>query len=154
MNDIPIPDALRALTADDLDRVVAIDAQLAGRTRRQFYRKRLEAALARPQDFIYLGYDAGGRLDGFLMARLLEGEFGGTEPIAVIDTLGVDPECFGAGLGRALMQGLEALLRRKGITEIQTQADWRNFTLLRFLAYWGFEVAPRHVLERRFAAPR
>ncbi len=154
MNDIPMPKNLRALTPDDLNRVVAIDAELSGRSRSQFYRKRLEAALARPQEFIYLGYDDSGQLDGFVMARLLEGEFGGTEPIAVIDTIGVDPERFGAGLGRALMQGLEALLLSKGIREIQTQADWRNFTLLRFLAYWGFEVAPRHVLERRFAAPR
>ena len=38
----------RPLTADDLERVIDIDAQSVGRRRDGFYRKRLEAALADP----------------------------------------------------------------------------------------------------------
>ena len=38
----------RPLTADDLTRVIDIDAQSVGRRRDDFYRKRLEAALADP----------------------------------------------------------------------------------------------------------
>ncbi|MFQ5535450.1 MAG: GNAT family N-acetyltransferase [Sphingomonadales bacterium] len=145
---------IRPLTADDLDRVIEIDQEFTGRKRRGFFEKRLAAALAEPHAFLYVGCEQGGELKGFVLARILEGEFGQGERIAVLDGLAVDPNCMGKGMGRALMLGLENVLRRKGIREIQTQADWTNFSLLRFLSYWGFGLAPRIVLERACRSDR
>ncbi len=39
---------VRPLVADDLERVIEIDCEHTGRRRDDFYRKRLEAALAEP----------------------------------------------------------------------------------------------------------
>jgi ribosomal protein S18 acetylase RimI-like enzyme len=138
----------RPLTGADLDRVVEIDAIIGGRKRRQFYEKRLDAALTEPKSFIYIGYDSYGSLHGFLQARLLEGEYGVRKPVAVLDNIGVEPGYQGQGIGQAMMQEFERILRHKDVTEIQTQADWRNQSIIGFLAKARFQLAPRQVLER------
>jgi ribosomal protein S18 acetylase RimI-like enzyme len=138
----------RALTADDLERVIEIDAHYTGRRRDGFYRKRLEAAIAEPKGFVYLGCDVDGVLRGFLLARLQEAEYGGSEALASMDAIGVSPDMVDQGIGRTLLEALADILRHKDVGYIYTQADWRNGAMLRFFAGGGFTLAPRHVLER------
>ncbi|MEW6690654.1 MAG: GNAT family N-acetyltransferase, partial [Pseudomonadota bacterium] len=71
---------VRALAARDLDAVVAVDAALSGRSRRAYYERRLAAA--KRDAALHVQYAAleGGELRGFLLARLLEGEFGRAQP--------------------------------------------------------------------------
>lgn len=152
MTAAPDSSAVRPLTAADLDRVVAIDSAASGRPRRGFFDKRLEAALTDPKGFVYVGYDDDGDLAGFMMCRLLEGEFGGTAPVAVMDAMGVDPNGQGRGIGRSLLAATEAILRHKGVREVQSESDWRQLPVLRFFAATGFRVAPRYVLEREVGA--
>ena len=66
----------RALSADDLERVIAIDRIHSGRSRRHFFEKRFANAQARPEDFVQVGVVAGDQLKGFVVARILRGEFG------------------------------------------------------------------------------
>ncbi len=143
--------AMRALRPGDLDQVVAIDARITGRPRRGFFEKRLSAALAEPGGFIYVGATAGRALHGYAFARILEGEFGGTAPVAVLDAIGVDPAGQGAGLGRKLMARLDKVMHSKGVHALQTQEIWTNHAFLTFLAEAGFEVAPRRILELALA---
>jgi ribosomal protein S18 acetylase RimI-like enzyme len=144
---------IRALTPDDMERVVAIDRVLSGRVRRGFYESRLRAALKEPDSFIYLGADTDGELAGFVMARILMGEFGADEPTAVLDAIGVEQGRHGSGLGRALMDRLHELLKRKKVAEVRSQLDWNNHALMRFLDKAGYHLAPRLVLFRDAAAP-
>jgi GNAT superfamily N-acetyltransferase len=144
---------LRPLTPDDLDAVVAIDRKHSGESRRGFYEKRLERALRNPKGFIYVGVCKGDTLAGFAFARLLGGEFGCEDVVAALDAIGVDPDRKGAGLGRRLMAGLEDVMRKKGVGELQTQASWTNQDLLHFLGAAGFQTAPRIVLERDVSEP-
>lgn len=147
------PSAVRPLTPADYDRVLAIDAAQSGRRREGFYGKRLAAARERPGEFIYVGIDCAGTLAGFAFAQLLEGEFGGRGPVAQLDAIAIDPAHGHEGLGRALMDGLVAVMAHKGVHELRTQVDWRNDRLLHFLAANGFEAAPRLVLERPTSEP-
>ena len=139
---------IRPLTAADLNAVVAIDARIGQRRRPLFFERRLEAALREPRHFIYIGYEAAGTLLGYLHARLLEGEFGIEQRVAVLDSIGVDPDHQSHGIAAAMLRECERILGRKGIGEIQTQVDWRNLPMLRFLAAFGFLLAPRQILER------
>lgn len=139
---------LRPLSADDFESVVDIDAALAGRRRPGFFEKRLVAALAEPDSFVYIGCECGGALQGYLIARLLGGEYGETTPVAVLDVIGVSQDNQGRGVGRAMLQSLVDILRHKGIVELHTQADWHNLNFLSFLSASGFRLAPVHVLER------
>lgn len=138
----------RPLTALDLGRVIEIDAAIGGRRRPRFFGKRLEAALAEPRAYIYIGCEADGALHGFLQARLLEGEYGAAEPVALMDNIGVDPAHQGCGIGAAMMREFESILRHKKVSEVQTQADWHNRSITGFLAQTGFRLAPKLILER------
>jgi len=138
----------RPLVADDLQRVIEIDSKYTGRRRDGFFRKRLDAALAEPHKFVYLGCEIEAVLQGFLLARLQEGEYGSEEPSASFDAIGVDPGLVTKGMGSALLDALASILRHKGIVAIHTQADWHNLPMLQFFAGTGFSLAPRHILER------
>ncbi|TAJ94016.1 MAG: GNAT family N-acetyltransferase [Gammaproteobacteria bacterium] len=148
MSEVDALPLTRPLTASDFDQVVAIDAKIIGRSRPGFFRKRLAAALAEPGYFIYIACESENKLQGFLLARLLGGEYGEAQSIAVLDALGVAPVSQGKGIGTLLIQEFERILRRKHMREIQTQTDWRRFSFLRFLFANGFLVAPVYVLER------
>jgi len=138
----------RPLAADDLDRVIEIDNHYTGRRRDGFYRKRLEAALAEPQNFVFLGCESNATLQGFLLARLQEGEYGTPGRTASMDAIGVDPGATAHGMGRSLLEALDGIARHKGIRAIHTRADWRNSPMLQFFARSGFLLAPRLSLER------
>lgn len=138
----------RPLVADDLERVIEIDSQYTGRRREGFYRKRLEAALKVPLGFVYLGFEYDAGLQGFLLARLQQGEYGTARRTASLDAIGVDRSAATKGIGRALLEALDEILLHKGITSIYSQAEWRNLSMLEFFAGTGFSLAPRHILER------
>ncbi len=138
----------RPLDADDLQRVLDIDANYVGRRREGFYRKRLEAALDDPGGFAYLGCDENGTLQGFLLARFQEGEYGTAGRSASLDAIGVDPQAAGKGMGRALLEALDEILKHKGIHSIYSQAEWSNLPMLSFFAANDFSLAPRYILER------
>jgi ribosomal protein S18 acetylase RimI-like enzyme len=153
MTDAPAEPGLRPLDARDLERIVAIDREHTGHSRRRFFERRLEAAKSQPDDYVHIGVAGGGSLRGYAMARLLRGEFGREHVTAVLDAIGVEPGSRELGVGQALMDSLIAALRGQGVGSLQSQADWANPALLRFFRNSGFELAPRLVLERSVTEP-
>jgi ribosomal protein S18 acetylase RimI-like enzyme len=142
--------SVRELTRDDLPRVVKIDALRAGRTRREYYERKLqEAQHATPR--ISLAAELDGVVVGFLIGRLYYGEFGLPEPTAVVDSLGVDPEYSNQHVGSALLQQLTRNMRSLGIESIRTEVEWDAHQLVSFLAHHGFKPAPRICLELRLS---
>ncbi|MDH5747732.1 MAG: GNAT family N-acetyltransferase [Rhodospirillales bacterium] len=144
----PTAGALRPLKPEDLDQVVDIDGRIGGRLRRIFFEKRLEAALADTNGFIAVAVEADGELAGFAIARLQNGEYGDDHRVAVLDVIGVDPECQHTGLGHQLLDGVEGYMRKRGINELRTEVDWNNSGLLHFFSTTGFGLAPFQMLER------
>lgn len=138
----------RLLGADDLEQVIAIDCAHSGHARRHFFAKRMAAAKLHPQDFIQVGVMWGGSLCGFAIARVLCGEFGREDAVAVLDAVGVEPQSQECGVGEALMQELISILRDMGVRSLQSQVRWTNHNLVRFLEASGFALAPRLALER------
>lgn len=138
---------VRALTPEDLDAVVAIDAATEGRTRRSYIERRLQAAQREPALHAqFAAVDAQG-LGGFLLARLLQGEFGRSRPALRIELVGVRAGLRGQGVGRRLFAALAAWGARHGGAEVHTLADWRRGAMLGWFGRLGFELAPHHVVE-------
>ncbi len=146
--------ALRPLAIPDLDAVVAIDATLSGRSRRPYFERRLASALREPKLHAQFAATGGGRLAGYILARLLEGEFGRREPELRVEILGVRRDAQRHGVGSQLLEALAAWGRRHGVVALQTQALWNDHALLRWLDARGFTVAPQHVLECPLAGGR
>ena len=87
-------------------------------------------------------------LRSFAIARIMHGEFGIKDAIAVVDALGVESEKREHGLGQSLMEGLVEMARQRGASSVQSQVSWKNEDLLRFFKASHFELSPRLALER------
>lgn len=142
---------IRRLSPDDLDRVIDIDRALSGVPRRGFFETRLASAIRHPDAFVQLGWIENGALEGFVFAHVLDGEFGGTHPVAILDALGTSTATRGHGGAHALMTALEAAARKRGVRELRSQTLWSDQALTRFFAAAGFALAPNLVLDRACA---
>jgi len=138
---------LRRLAPGDLDAVVALDAPLAGRTRRAYFERRLAAALRQPELHLQFAAVSGSEFLGHALARVLEGEFGLTRPALRLEVISVAPKAQRRGIGRALHAALEDEARKRAIGELRTVAAWRDHGLLRFLGDLGYALAASQVLE-------
>jgi predicted N-acetyltransferase YhbS len=138
---------VRPLAAADLDAVVAIDAELMGRTRRAYFERRLAAALRQPKLHFQFAAEAGGRLAGYALARVLEGEFGRTKPGLRLEVISVARGAQGRGIGWALHAALEEAARKRGLAEMRTATPWRDGAMLRFLAATGYAIDGALVLD-------
>ncbi len=139
---------VRPMLPGDLDAVTVLDARIGGRLRRSYFVRRLEAALRTPEQHVQLAAEgADGTLAGFLLYRIEAGEFGASGRTAALETIGVVPERRRRRIGEALVERARAILRRKGIANETTRADWRNHALLGFVDSAGFALALRHVIS-------
>lgn len=142
----PLP--IRALARDDLSAVVTIDATLEGRPRRAYIERRLAAALREPALHAQFAACDGGVLVGYILARVLQGEFGRSEPGLRLEMVGVRPDVRGHGTGQRLFDALASWAQRHGIRDLRTAAHWRNATMLHWLDTMGFALAPDLIIDR------
>jgi ribosomal protein S18 acetylase RimI-like enzyme len=140
--------ATRPLVATDLERVVGIDGQTTGRSRRAFFAKRFGVMAEDRDGTVAIAAESSDRVVGFLFAHVLDGEFGGTAPVGVLDAIAVAPAARGGGVARALLAALERDLEARGARELRTQVEWTEHDLAAFFAAAGFRLSPRLVLER------
>lgn len=139
---------VRAMTAADLDAIVRIDRDNTGRDRRSYLSARLEEAEQDRSIRVSLAAHCDGTVVGHLMARADLGDFGRTDPVAVIDTLGVDPAYARRGIGHALMAQLFDHLGALRVETVETAVPLGDTALLGFLLHCGLHNSPRLVFRR------
>ncbi|HYG88579.1 MAG TPA: GNAT family N-acetyltransferase [Azospirillum sp.] len=135
--------AIRSLNEGDLPSLVRIDRHITGRDRATYYARKADEVLKRSGVRVSLVAEDGGQPVGFVMARVDFGEFGRTEPVAVMDTIGVDPASRSKQVGQALLSQLLTNLRSLHVERLITDVAWNDFSLLRFLDRSGFSPAQR-----------
>jgi ribosomal protein S18 acetylase RimI-like enzyme len=138
---------IRPLAPADLDAVVAIDAATEGRTRRDYIERRLAAARREPQLHAQFAAVDGDGLAGFILARVLAGEFGLARPALRLELLGVRAARRGAGIGRRLFEALASWAARHGIAEVRTAAVWRDTAMLGWFDAMGFELSADEIVD-------
>jgi ribosomal protein S18 acetylase RimI-like enzyme len=138
--------AIRPLARGDLDGVVALDAAGAQRTRRGYFLRRLDAALREPRLHVQFAAEDDRGLAGYLLARVLEGEFGRDERALRLEMIGVRKDARGIGIGGSLFDALCDHGRRHGLADVRTQAAWNDQRMLHWIDAMGFILAPYHVL--------
>ncbi|WP_109122861.1 GNAT family N-acetyltransferase [Azospirillum sp. TSO22-1] len=135
--------AIRSMAEDDLAALVRIDRHITGQDRSAYYARKANEVLKHSGVRVSLVAEADGTPVGFVMARVDFGEFGRTEPVAVMDTIGVDPANRSRHVGQALLSQLLTNLRSLHVERIITDVAWNDFALLRFLERNGFTMAQR-----------
>lgn len=129
---------VRAMRSDDLPRILRIDREITGRDRSAYIEGKLGEAMADSAIRVSLTAQLDGAIVGFLMARADLGDFGRAEPVAVLDTIGVDPAYGRRGVGHALVSQLFANLDALQIDGLETVVQPVDLSLLGFLLDTGF----------------
>lgn len=131
------------LRQSDAEGVARIDRRLTGRERRGYLCRAIAEALGGSAVRISLIARVDGAVAGFLMARMDYGDFGRAEPVAVLDTLGVDPLRARQGIGRELLSQLLVNLRGLGVERVETVVAPGSLDLMGFFHAAGFRPAER-----------
>lgn len=139
---------VRSMNADDLGALLRIDRRAMGRERNSYMRAKMAAALDPSGVGVSLVAEVDRAPVGFVMATVEFGEFGRTEPAAVIDTIGVDPDFRRAGVASALLSQLVVNLRGLDLERIETEVAREQFDLLGLFYRWGFAPAARLAFAR------
>jgi ribosomal protein S18 acetylase RimI-like enzyme len=134
---------VRAMRPGDLADIVRIDRAITGRNRESYMQGKLGEAMVDSAIRVSLAARLDGRLVGYLMASADLGDFGRTEPVAVIDTIGVDPGYAHRGVGHALLSQLFANLGALRIERVETIVTSQDLALLGFLYEVGFNPSQR-----------
>ena len=138
---------VRGLRPGDLQPVIALDAKNTGRRREEFFKLKLQQNLAESGIKISLAAELDGCFCGFLLARVYYGEFGSPEPVAVRETLDVNPDFRRQGVGTSLMRQLCKNLTGLGVSRLQTEVSWDDPALLAFFQQQRFCLANRICLD-------
>jgi GNAT superfamily N-acetyltransferase len=140
---------VRSMVPADLADIVRIDRGITGRDRSSYIAGRLSETL----EDSAIRVSITGRVDdvivGYLMARADLGDFGRTDPVAIIDTLGVDPEYAHRGVGHALVSQLFANLGALHVERIETVISHNDPDLAGFFTRLGFAPSQRLAFVRR-----
>lgn len=129
---------VRSLTLGDLADIVRIDRRITGRDRTDYITQLVNEAMSDSAIRVSLSEHRDGAVAGFIMAKVDLGDFGRLEPVAVIDTLGVDPGFAGGGIGTALLSQLFVNLDALHVERVETVVSSENFELLGFFYRAGF----------------
>lgn len=140
---------VRALARSDLEDIVRIDGRITGRRRDAYIRELLEEAMSDASVRLSLVARVDGIAAGFITARADFGDAGRVEPVAVLDTIGVDPDYVHRGVGHALLSQLFANVTALGVDRVETVVARENFDLLGFFYDVSFEQSQRLAFDKR-----
>lgn len=155
MTDIKV----RSLVEDDLEAIVEIDRKILGKTRREYWRRKIGGADIYPRPALVA--ELNGEVVGFVLGYASGWEFGVPDTVGWIDTIGVDPECQNQGVGETLFNKLIENFKRtgkearpeaedtsiEGVNVVYTMVKWNDWPLLRFFHKMGFKKGDMINLE-------
>ncbi|MBE0616282.1 MAG: GNAT family N-acetyltransferase [Burkholderiales bacterium] len=142
---------VRALAAGDLDDIIRIDQKVSGRRREDYIRELFDEAMNDSAVRVSLVARVDGITAGFVMARADFGDYGRAEPVAVLDTIGVNPDYGHRGVGHALLSQLFVNLAALRVERVETVVTREDFGLLGFFYDAGFGQSQRLSFDKRVA---
>jgi ribosomal protein S18 acetylase RimI-like enzyme len=130
---------VRSLTELDLDGIVRIGEKSRNRYEPDLWEGRVTYYLRRaPEGSVVAEID--GEVAGFMLGDIRSGEFGIEEECGWIEVMGVDPDRFGRGVGRALAQEMLKRYQARGVRKVRTMVDSSMPEVEAFFGRLGFEA--------------
>ena len=128
---------VRPVRRGDLEAVIAIDTQVTGLEKRDYwrsvYRRYGEAANPGAQ---FLVAEAAGEVAGFVIGEVRDWEFG-APPCGWVFAIDVRPDARLAGIGTRLLESILAGFRRAGVRKVRTMLASDNTLILSFFRSQG-----------------
>jgi ribosomal protein S18 acetylase RimI-like enzyme len=146
MPDLQTGTRVRPLDELDLGAIVKIDERISGTYRPDFWEQRVMFYLRRDPEGSQV-CEVDGKVVGFMLGDVRAGEFGLEETSGWIERFGLDPDCRGRDLGRALFDAMVARFRARGATTVRTLVDRDDTAVAGFLAKLGLVPSTLQALE-------
>lgn len=135
--------SVRSLNTVDMAALVRIDKKVTGVDHRRYYQRKTKEVLDETGIRVSLVAENDGQVAGFIMARVDFGEFDRAEPVAVLDSIAVDPDYGHHQVGSAMLSQLLANLATLRLETVRTEIDTDHFDVLNFLMKNGFRNSQR-----------
>ncbi|WP_299149254.1 aminoglycoside 6'-N-acetyltransferase [uncultured Tateyamaria sp.] len=144
---------IRTATPSDIERWVALRAQLWADTSMDEHRDEAAAMLAKSPDNAIVCLDVvdGTRIRAFAEATLRHDHVNGcnTSPVAFLEGIFVHPRYQGSGIGRALLRSVQSWAQEQGCSELASDAHLENAASHAFHRALGFDEMDRVVYFRK-----
>jgi ribosomal protein S18 acetylase RimI-like enzyme len=138
---------VRPVATDDLGQVVALDAEVTGIEKADYWYEvfhRYGSRAARQRFFLVA--ESAGAIVGFIVGEVRDWEFG-SPPCGWVFGLAVRPDARLAGVGTKLLEAICAGFRRAGVAKVRTMLARENNLVLSFFRSQGMMAAPFIPLE-------
>ena len=146
----PTDITIRNLRREDLNALVRIDSLATGYPRNTYFDRKFKRIFGEESQLLLsLVATHGERVVGYIMGEANTGEYGIPEPVASVDTLGVDPDYKRSGIGRILLEEYCALAAKAGIVLMTTLVSEDYPDIIEFFKVNGFSPARMEALDRR-----
>jgi N-acetylglutamate synthase-like GNAT family acetyltransferase len=133
---------------DDLERIIEIDNLLLGQRRPESWQAKIEM-LGKRSPLPSLVVEMEDKVVGFILEDASGWEYGVSEDIGWIDTIGVNLEYQKKGAARLLIQEMLSHMKKVGVDTVYTLVNWRDWTLPQFFDAMGFKRGDMINLEVR-----
>ena len=138
---------MRAAQAEDLDRIIAIDAHVTGVEKTDYWYEVFHRYGARsPRQRFFLVAEVDATIEGYIIGEVRDWEFG-SPPCGWVFGITVRPDARLGGIGSALLAAICDAFRRAGVSKVRTLLARDNHLVLSFFRSQGMMAAPFIPLE-------
>ncbi len=139
---------VRPVRARDLDSIIAIDAQITGIEKAEYWQERFHRYGERKrQPCFFLVAECDGGIDGFIIGEVRDWEFG-TPACGWVFGISVRPEARLSGIGTRLLDALCNCFKNAGVSKVRTLLVFDDMLVMTFYRSQGMMAAPIITLER------
>jgi ribosomal protein S18 acetylase RimI-like enzyme len=139
---------VRAVEAADLGQVIAIDAEITGLEKTDYWYELFHRyGGGRTRQRLFLVAEAGDLIQGFIIGEIRDWEFG-SAPCGWVFGLSVRPNARLGGVGTRMLEAVCDGFRHAGVRKVRTLLARDNSLVLSFFRSQGMMAAPFIPLEK------
>jgi len=141
---------IRNIRKEDFDQIVEIDSLAIGYPRNPYFDKKFRRMFGDDSGLMLaLVAEYNKKIIGFIMGEANNGEYGIAEPVASVDTLGLDPDFTRSGVGKLLIEDFCTIAEKAGISLMTTLVASAWPEIIEFFKAHGFKPAGMLALDRK-----
>lgn len=138
---------IRKATASDIDAITAIDIEISGLAKPEYWRELMQFYRKQKQTDFFLVAEHEKRVTGFILGEIRAWEFG-SSPCGWVFAIGVKKETRLHGIGAMMLDTLGNAFSLAGATKIRTMVLRKDHELLAFFRSQGLMAGPYLQLEK------
>jgi ribosomal protein S18 acetylase RimI-like enzyme len=139
---------IRPVEAADLDQVIAIDSDITGKKKTDYWYELFHRyGASRSRQRLFLVAESGGEIQGFIIGEVRDWEFG-SAPCGWVFGINVRPRARLAGVGTRLLEAMCEGFRHAGVDKVRTLIARDNGLVLSFFRSQAMMASPVIPLEK------